>query len=85
MHTEIDKHQREAEWFPPENRARRNANTTHWRTWTSRYAELDAMAEEHLPVRGRVLARAGTHRRSASTFKPRRTDETASLDDKVAA
>jgi hypothetical protein len=41
-------HALEAEWFLPENQARRNANTTHWRTRAGRYAELNAMAEETL-------------------------------------
>src|SRR5512146_444576 len=38
----------EAEWFLPENAAKRNSGTTHWRRRSGRYAELNAMAEEHL-------------------------------------
>src|SRR5579864_4629562 len=37
----------EVEWFLPENRERRNSNTTHWGRRQERYQELSAMAEEH--------------------------------------
>jgi hypothetical protein len=78
-------HALEAEWFLPENQERRNASTTHWRTRASRYAELNAMAEEHLRADleyWRELERISGQREH---FKPGLTDETAWADDEVAA
>jgi hypothetical protein len=75
----------EAAWFLPENRERRNSNTTHWRTRAGRYAELNALAEEHLRAEleyWRELELLSGHREH---FKPGRADETAYLDDEVAA
>src|ERR1700720_4386692 len=38
----------EVEWFLPENRERRNNQTSYWRKRQSRYQELSQMAEEYL-------------------------------------
>ena len=78
-------HAQEAEWFLPENRARRNSATTHWRYRSERFAELNAMAEEQLRAEvefWREMERLSGRREH---FKPGRTDETAKLDDGVAA
>jgi hypothetical protein len=78
-------HAQEAEWFLPENRQRRNSATTHWRHRGERYAELSAMAEDQLRAEvefWREMERLSGRR---DHFKPGRTDETAKLDDEVAA
>ena len=36
----------EAEWFLPENAARRNSHTSYWRARQARYQELSLMADE---------------------------------------
>ena len=69
----------------PENQARRNANTTHWRTRAGRYAELKAMAEEHLRAELDYWHELELLSGQRQHFKPGRTDETAYLDDEVAA
>jgi hypothetical protein len=78
-------HAQEAAWFMPENRERRNANTTHWRTRAGRYAELNAMAEEHLRAELEYWPELELLSGQREHFKPGRTDETAYLDDEVAA
>lgn len=75
----------EAAWFLPENVAHRNANTTHWRTRAGRYAELNAMAEEHLRAELEYWRELELLSGQREHFKPGRTDETAYLDDEVAA
>jgi hypothetical protein len=75
----------EAQWFLPENRERRNDNTTHWRRRADRYAELDAMAEEHLRADLEYWHELELLSGQREHFKPGRTDETAYLDDEVAA
>lgn len=75
----------EVEWFLPENRERRNANTTHWRTRAGRYAELNAMAEEQLRAELEFWRELELISGQRQHFKPGRTDETAHLDDEVAA
>jgi hypothetical protein len=78
-------HAQEAEWFLPENRERRNASTTHWRTRAGRYAELNAMAEEELRADLAYWRELEVISGQRQHFKPGRTDETAYLDDEVAA
>jgi len=78
-------HAQEAAWFLPENRERRNANTTHWRARAGRYAELNAMAEEHLRAELEFWHELELLSGQREHFKPGRTDETAYLDDEVAA
>jgi hypothetical protein len=75
----------EAEWFLPENHTRRNANTTHWRTRPGRFAELNAMAEDQLRAEVEYWRELELLSRTRDHFKPGRTDETALLDDEVAA
>jgi hypothetical protein len=78
-------HAQEASWFLPENRERRNSNTTHWRARAGRYAELNAMAEEHLRAELEFWHELELLSGQREHFKPGRTDETAYLDDEVAA
>jgi len=78
-------HGQEAKWFLPENRERRNANTTHWRGRTGRYAELNAMADENLRAEVEYWRELELLSGQREHFKPGRTDETAYLDDEVAA
>jgi hypothetical protein len=75
----------EAAWFLPENRERRNANTTHWRNRAGRHAELSEMAEEHLRAELEYWRELELLSGQREHFKPGRTDETARLDDEVAA
>jgi hypothetical protein len=75
----------EASWFLPENRERRNANTTHWRARAGRHAELSAMAEEQLRAELEYWRELESLSGQREHFKPGRTDETAYLDDEVAA
>ena len=76
---------REAEWFLPENASRRNANTTHWRRRGTRYAELEAMAEEQLRAELYYWREMELLSGQRQHFKPGLTDETAWADDEVAA
>jgi hypothetical protein len=78
-------HAQEAAWFLPENRERRNAHTTHWRARAGRYAELNTMAEEHLRAELEFWHELELLSGQREHFKPGRTDETAYLDDEVAA
>jgi hypothetical protein len=78
-------HGQEAKWFLPENRERRNANTTHWHGRTGRYAELNAMADENLRAELDYWHELEVLSGQREHFKPGRTDETAYLDDEVAA
>jgi hypothetical protein len=78
-------HAQEAAWFLPENRERRNANTTHWRTRADRHAALNAMAEETLRAELEFWRELELLSGQREHFKPGRTDETARFDDEVAA
>jgi hypothetical protein len=78
-------HAQEAAWFLPENRERRNAHTTHWRARAGRYALLNAMAEEQLRAELEFWHEQELLSGQREHFKPGRTDETAYLDDEVAA
>ena len=75
----------EAAWFLPENAERRNANTSHWRTRHSRYAELSAMAEEQLRAELAYWQELELLSGQRQHFKPGLTPETAYMDDEVAA
>lgn len=76
---------REAEWFLPENATRRNANTTHWRRRSARFAELTAMAEEQLRAELDYWREMELLSGQRQHFKPGLTDEKAWADDEVAA
>ena len=78
-------HAQEAEWFLPENRERRNSATTHWRYRGERFAELQAMAEEELRAEVEFWREMELLSGQRQHFKPGRTDDTANLDDEVAA
>jgi hypothetical protein len=78
-------HAQEAAWFLPENRERRNANTTHWRMRAGRYAALNDMAEENLRAELEYWGELESLSGQREHFKLGRTDETANLDDEVAA
>ncbi|MEO8593487.1 MAG: hypothetical protein ABI759_09200 [Candidatus Solibacter sp.] len=75
----------EASWFLPENRERRNSNTTHWRTHHTRYQELSQMTEEFLRAELEYWRELELLSGQREHFKPGRTDETARADDEVAA
>lgn len=75
----------EVEWFLPENRTRRNANTGHWRTRRTRHDELAAMAEDALRAELEYWRELELISSQRQHFKPGRTDEAARLDDEVAA
>jgi hypothetical protein len=75
----------EAAWFLPENLARRNNNTTHWRKHQDRYQELAGMAEETLRAELEFWREMELLSGQREHFKPGRTDETAYADDEVAA
>ena len=75
----------EASWFLPENRERRNSNTSYWGKHQERYRELSGMAEEFLRAELEYWQELETLNRQREHFKPGRTDETAFADDEVAA
>lgn len=75
---------REAEWFLPENRERRNSGTTHWRRRGARFAELSAMGEEELRAELDFWRELELLSGQRQHFKPGLTDETAWADDEVA-
>jgi hypothetical protein len=75
----------EAEWFLPENRTRRNANTGYWRGRSRRHDELAAMAEEQLRAELEYWRELELISGQRQHFKPGLTDETAYQDDEVAA
>ena len=78
-------HAQEAEWFLPENHARRNSATTHWRYRGERFNELNAMAEDELRTEVEFWREMELLSGQRQHFKPGRTDESANLDDEVAA
>ena len=75
----------ETEWFLPENRARRNANTSHWRRRQSRHDELAAMCEEQLRAELEYWRELELISGQRQHFKPGLTDESLYADDEVAA
>jgi hypothetical protein len=75
----------EAEWFLPENRERRNNGTAYWGKHQARYRELSDMAEEFLRAEAEYWRELELISGQRQHFKPGRTDETANLDDEVAA
>lgn len=75
----------EASWFLPENRERRNSNTTHWRTHQARYQELSQMTEEFLRAEVEFWRELELLSGQRDHFRPGRTDDTARADDEVAA
>jgi hypothetical protein len=75
----------EAEWFLPENAAKRNTNTTHWQRRAARYAELNPMAEEQLRAEVAFWRELELLSGQRQHFKPGLRDETAWADDEVAA
>lgn len=75
----------EVEWFLPENRARRNDATSHWKRRQSRYEELSEMAEEQLRTEHEYWHELELLSGQREHFKPGRTDETVYADDEVAA
>ena len=75
----------EAEWFLPENRDRRNSNTSYWRKRQARYQELSQMAEEHLRAELEYWREMELISGQRQHFKPGLTDETAYHDHQVAA
>ncbi len=75
----------EAAWFLPENREKRNANTTHWHKRAERHAELTGMSEELLRAELEYWRELELLSGQREHFKPGRTDETAYADDEVAA
>ena len=76
---------KEAEWFLPENRERRNGHTTYWRYRSGRYTELNAMAEEQLRAELDYWREMELLSGQRQHFKPGLTDETQWADDEVAA
>jgi hypothetical protein len=75
----------EAAWFLPENAAKRNSGSTHWRRRGARFAELSAMAEEQLRADLEYWRELELLSGQRQHFKPGLTDETAWADDEVAA
>jgi hypothetical protein len=75
----------EAAWFLPENAAKRNNGTMHWRRRGARYAELSAMAGEQLRAELEFWRELELLSGQRQHFKPGLTDETEWADDEVAA
>jgi hypothetical protein len=75
----------EVEWFLPENLGRRNSQTSYWRRRPARYQELTAMDEEYLRAELEYWRELELLSGQREHLKPGRTDETAGLDDEVAA
>jgi hypothetical protein len=75
----------EVERFLPENKERRNNNTTYWARHQARYQKLSAMAEEHLRAELEYWRELELLSGQRDHFKPGLTDETAIADDEVAA
>jgi len=78
-------HAQEAEWFLPENAAKRNSGATHWQRRGARHAELSAMAEEQLRAELDYWRELELLSGQRQHFKPGLTDETVWADDEVAA
>jgi hypothetical protein len=75
----------EVSWFLPENRERRNNKTSYWDKRQARYQEFSQMAEEQLRTELEYWRELELLSGQREHFKPGRTDETANLDDEVAA
>ena len=75
----------EAEWFLPENATKRNSKTTHWQRRGAQYAELNAMAEEQLRGEVEFWRELELLSGQREQFKPGLTNETAWVDEEVAA
>jgi hypothetical protein len=75
----------EVSWFLPENRERRNSQTSYWGKRQARYQELSAMAEEFLRAELEYWRELELLSGQRDHFKPGRTDETARGDDEVVA
>jgi hypothetical protein len=75
----------EVSWFLPENRERRNSQTSYWGKRQARYQELSQMAEEYLRAELEYWRELELLSGQRQHFKPGRTDETALADDEVAA
>ena len=75
----------EVSWFLPENQERRKDGTAYWRKHQARYKELSVMAEDHLRADLEYWRELESLSGQRQHFKPGRTDETACLDDEVAA
>ena len=75
----------EAEWFLPENAAKRNSGTTHWQRRGARYAELSDMAEDQLRAELDYWRELELLSGQRQHFKPGLTDDRAWADDEVAA
>jgi hypothetical protein len=73
----------EVAWFLPENRERRNNQTSYWSRRPERYQELCAMAEEYLRAELEYWRELEALSGQREHFKPGRTDETAFADDEV--
>jgi len=78
-------HAQEVEWFLPENRIRRNSNTDYWRRRRNRHDELAEMAEEQLRAELEYWRELELISGQREHLKPGLTDETAFMDDEVAA
>jgi len=75
----------EARWFLPEFRERRKDGTLYWGRHRDRYRELSELAEEHVRADFEFWRELELLSGQREHFKPGRTDETANLDDQVAA
>jgi len=75
----------EAEWFLPENAARRNSHTSYWRRRQARYQELSRMADEQLRAELEYWQELELISGQRQHFKPGSTCETVYQDDEVAA
>ena len=75
----------EAAWFLPEFREKRKDGTAYWRKHAARYAELSAMAEEHLRAEWEYWQEMELLSGQRQHFKPGLTDETRTSDDEVKA
>jgi hypothetical protein len=75
----------EAAWFLPENAAKRNSGSTHWRRRGARFAELSAMAEEQLRADLEYWRELELLSGQRQHFKPGLSDQTVWADDQVAA
>jgi hypothetical protein len=75
----------EAEWFLPENAAKRNNGTAHWQRRGARHAELSGMAEEQLRAEVEFWHELELLSGQRQHFKPGLTDATVWADDEVAA
>jgi hypothetical protein len=75
----------EVEWFLPENRERRNANTDYWQRRRNRHDDLAAMAEDQLRAEREYWREMELISGQRAHFKPGLTDETAYQDDEIAA